>query len=127
MLILSSLIDNFDESHHPAIVERATKFLNDTSLVISGGSEKIFVFIVAKIAKFYGIHGDYDNVISICEIGIQKNYKLRSYYLMEYFFYYQALAYHKKKSTNFMKQYSLNVSPYYIMRAILKKLRNSRI
>jgi transcriptional regulator with XRE-family HTH domain len=97
MLILSSLIDNFDESHHPAIVERATKFLNDTSLVISGGSEKIFVFIVAKIAKFYGIHGDYDNVISICEIGIQKNYKLRSYYLMEYFFYYQALAYHKKE------------------------------
>jgi len=98
MLILSSLMDFFDESHHRAIVEKAQNFINDSSLVISGGSEKIFVFIVSKIAKFYGIHEDYDNVISICEIGIQKNFKLRSFYLMEYFFYYQALSYFKKEN-----------------------------
>ncbi len=98
MLILSSLIEFFDESHHAAIVEKAQKFINDPSLVISGGNEKMFIFILAKIAKFYGIHEDYDNVISVCKIGVEKNLKSRAFYLMEYFYYYQALAYHKKEN-----------------------------
>lgn len=104
MLILSSLLDFFGEEHHLAIVEKAQKFINDPSLVITGGSEKMFIFILAKVAKFYGIHEDYENVISLCEIGVNQNLSIRSYYLMEYFYYYQALAYHKLEKFDFYEQ-----------------------
>ena len=95
MLILSSLMDTFDESHHPAIVEKAQNYISDPSLVINGGNEKMFIFIVTKIAKFFGIHEDYERVISICQIGILRNLKSRIFYLMEYLYYYQALSYYK--------------------------------
>ncbi|MBU1092845.1 MAG: hypothetical protein KKH01_00135 [Firmicutes bacterium] len=95
MLILSSLLDILDESHQFAIIEKAQNFINDTSLVISGGSEKIFIYILAKISKFFGIHEDYESVIYFCTKGIEQNLKLKSYYLMDYFYYYQALSFNK--------------------------------
>lgn len=93
MLILSSLLDFLDESHHQSIIEKFQKFILDRSVVLSGGSEKIFIFVLAKISKFFGIHEDYDNVVKFCKMGIEQNHSSKSYYLMEYFYYYQALAY----------------------------------
>ncbi|MCF7930566.1 MAG: helix-turn-helix domain-containing protein [Acholeplasmataceae bacterium] len=108
MIILSSLLDFLDESHHLAIVEKAQKFITDPSLVITGGSEKMFIFILAKIAKFYGIHEDYENVIRLCERGVKQNLTIRSYYLMEYFYYYQALAFYKLDKLDAYEQMVVN-------------------
>ena len=95
MLVLSSLLDFLDESHHKAIVEKIQEFIADTSVVLSGRNEKTYIFILAKISKFFGIHEDYDKVIKFCEMGVEKNLSLRSYYLLDYFYYYQALAFYK--------------------------------
>lgn len=95
MLILSSLIDFYDESHHFAIIQKIKSFIDDRSVVFSGGNEKMFIFILAKISKFYGMHEDFDNVIKFCQLGIEQNFQIRSYYLMEYFFYYQSLVYYR--------------------------------
>ncbi len=108
MIILSSLLDFLDESHHLAIVEKAQKFISDPSLVITGGSEKMFIFILAKIAKFYGIHEDYENVVNLCEMGVKQNLTIRSYYLMEYFYYYQALAFYKLERFDTYEQMVVN-------------------
>lgn len=95
MLILTSLIDSLDQSEHYQIIKKIEAFLDDRTTVFSGGSEKIYIFMLAKISKFFGIHEDFDNVLKFCKIGIELNLSVKLYYLMEYFYYYQALVYYR--------------------------------
>ncbi len=95
MLVLSSLIDFLEQSHHHAIIKKIQDFIDDRSIVISGVNEKIFIHILAKISKYFGAHEDFDNVLKFCEMGVEKNLALKSYYLMDYFYYYQSLVYHR--------------------------------
>lgn len=96
MLILSSLLDLLDHSQHTKILEKINDYINDSSIVISGANEKIFTFTLAKISKYFGMHDEYDKVIKFCNMGIERNFNLKSYYLMDYFYYYNALAYFRK-------------------------------
>ncbi|MDX9691955.1 MAG: helix-turn-helix transcriptional regulator [Acholeplasmataceae bacterium] len=94
MLILSSFLDFLDESHHEKIVDKIEDFIKNQSIMISDANEKIYIFVLAKLAKYVGIREDYRNVIRYCNLGIEKNTETMSYYLMEYFYYYTALAYY---------------------------------
>ncbi len=95
MLILTSLIDSIDQSEHLQIIRKIEAFLDDRSTVFSGGNEKIYIFMLAKISKFFGIHEDYDNVLKFCKIGVELNISIKQFYLMEYLYYYQSLVYFK--------------------------------
>jgi len=94
LLILSSFLDFLDESHHENIINKIEMYIKDKSILISDANEKIYVFVLAKLAKHLGINGDLEGVITYCSIGIEKNTELKSYYLMDYFYYYSALAYY---------------------------------
>lgn len=95
MLILSSFLDVFDVTQHEQIIARIKDYISDNSLVISGGNEMMLSLVLARIAKYYGIKENYSEVLEYCNIGIQRNLSFKSYYLMDYFYYYSALVYFK--------------------------------
>ncbi|TNF07454.1 MAG: hypothetical protein EP317_04670 [Bacillota bacterium] len=105
MLILSSFLDFLDESHHEKVVEKIEEFIRNQSIMISDANEKIYIFVLAKLAKYVGIKDDFTNVIRYCNLGIEKNVESMSYYLMEYFYYYNALAYYNLKDYENYKKY----------------------
>ncbi len=94
LLIISSFLDFLDESHHKNILEKIEMYIKDQSILISDANEKIYIFVLAKLAKHLGINEDLKGVITYCSIGIKRNIELKSFYLMDYFYYYSALAYH---------------------------------
>ncbi|AUD63166.1 hypothetical protein BK010_06030 [Tenericutes bacterium MO-XQ] len=95
MLILTFLIDVMPVDDSNKIIDKLSSYLNDQRLIISGGNDKVYTLILAKLAKRSGILESYHQVIKFCEIGITRNRSLYSYYLMEFFYYYQSLAYHR--------------------------------
>jgi len=94
MLILTFLIDVIPVEEQNKIIEKLSYYLNDQSLILSGGNYKVYTLILARLAKHSGILESYDQVIEFCDLGIKRNLKLYSFYLMEFFYYYKSLAYH---------------------------------
>jgi len=94
LLILSSFLDFLDESHHKNILDKIEMYIKDQSILISDTNEKIYIFVLAKLAKHLGINGDLHGVINYCSVGIERNTKEKNFYLMDYFYYYSALAYY---------------------------------
>jgi transcriptional regulator with XRE-family HTH domain len=98
MLILSSFLDVFDVTQHEQIIAKIKDFISDNSLVISGGNDMMMSLVLARIAKYYGIKENYSAVLEYCNIGIQRNIQLKSYFLMDYFYYYSALVHYELKN-----------------------------
>lgn len=94
MLILTFLIDVMQNEDQNRIIDKLSIYLNDKSLILSGGNERVYTLILARLAKHSGILESYEQVIKFCDLGIKRNLKLFSYYLMEFFYYYKSLAYH---------------------------------
>lgn len=92
MLILTSLLDYVDQIYHEKIIDKVLVFIEDSSTVISGGNEKMYTYSLVRISKFFGIHEEYDNVVKFCNMGVRHNLHAKSYFLMEYFYYYMALS-----------------------------------
>lgn len=99
MLILTFLLDLAKSSSHEKILIKVTNIIDHPTTVFSGANEKITIFSIVRIAKFFGIHDDYDNVIKYCALGIKKSLSLRTYFLLDYLFYYSSLAYHRQENT----------------------------
>ena len=106
MLILSSFLDLFDDSQHQKIIEKITDYIKDQTTVISGGNDKFYSLVLARLAKYMGVTQDYKSVLKYCDEGIRRNLESRSYYLMDYFFYYNSLAYYKLGN---IEQYEKNL------------------
>lgn len=96
MLILSSFLDYLDQSHHEKILIKIKEYINDQTLVITGGNERMYTLVLARYAKYMGVLEDYDNVIKYCNLGIERSLSSKSYYLLDYFYYYNSLAYYRK-------------------------------
>jgi transcriptional regulator with XRE-family HTH domain len=105
MLILSSLLDFLDESQHEKIVDKIEDFIENQGMMISDSNEKIYIFVLAKLSKYVGIKDDFKNVIRYCNLAIAKNTESMSYYLMEYFYYYNALAYYNLQDYDNYEKY----------------------
>jgi len=94
LLILAFLIDVSNKTTREKVVERIF-YIYENKGIISSGNSRILIVIAAKLAKHFGILGEYDRVLDFCDIGINRNKTYESYYLSEYFYYYKSLAYHK--------------------------------
>jgi len=95
MLILTFLIDVVNQNEQNQIIERLSIYISDPKTIITGGNDKAFILILAKLAKHSGILENYPRVIELCNVGIKHNKDRYSYYLMDYFYYYQSLAYYR--------------------------------
>lgn len=95
LLILTFLIDVSSLEDQNKIIEKLSKYINDSRIIISGGNDKVLTLILARLAKHSGILENYEQVIKFCDKGIDRNKLLLSYYLMDYLYYYKSLAYYK--------------------------------
>ena len=98
ILVLSSLLDFQDIEESEIIVKRLTKVMLKQIKVISGSSNKIYLLVLSRLSKHYGISNDHPKVIKLCNLGIEMGKSARSYYLFDYFYYYLSLAYYKTKN-----------------------------
>ena len=94
MLILTFLIDVMPSEDQNKIIEKISHYLNDQKLIISGGNDRVYTLILARLAKHSGILESYQQVIEFFDIEIKRNLSLFSFYLMEFFYYYKSLAYY---------------------------------
>jgi transcriptional regulator with XRE-family HTH domain len=104
MLILSSLLDVTDVKHQEKIISKLKIALDDSSFVISGANDRILPLVLIRLAKAAGIMKDYNEVIRYCQYAIKRNLEMRSYYLLDYFYYYSALAYFKLEKNEHYEQ-----------------------
>ncbi len=95
LLILTFLIDVSSLEDQNKIIDKLSKYINDSKIIISGGNDKVLTLILARLAKHSGILENYEQVIKFCDKGIDRNKLLMSYYLMDYLYYYKSLAYYK--------------------------------
>ncbi len=92
MLILSSLLDLLDDNDRIRIADKLKSYLIDSSVVISGGNDRIYPLILFRLAKYSGMMSDDRSVIQYCDLAIKRSRVTKSYFLTDYFYYYSALA-----------------------------------
>ncbi len=46
-----------------------------------------------RLSKMHGMYKDFNQVIKLCDIAVERGKENKQYYLWEYFYYYKALAY----------------------------------
>jgi hypothetical protein len=56
------------------------------------------------MAKMYGTHKDFPQVVKLCDIGIKRGNAVTSIYLFESFFYYKALAHFRLQSYDLFEE-----------------------
>ncbi len=96
LVILSSILDysdDFDDSQE--ISNRLKSFLENRSFVIGAGHEPIFNLVLFRLARYSGKNNLFNDVISYCTMGIDRNHSHKFYYLLDYYYYYSALSYYR--------------------------------
>lgn len=93
VLVMSSLLDFLEGKEKKNLLEKISGLFNDDEKIMSGeDSGRITLLILMRITKHYGIEKNLPEVIRCCEIGIKKDINSRQFYLLEYFYYYKAIA-----------------------------------
>ncbi len=99
MLILSSILDLTDDAKEASFISEKLKFyLMDSSTIISSNYNLGFNLVLYRLSKYSGKNKNYDDVIVYCDLGIKRNMKLTNMYLLEYFYYFKALAYYRQEN-----------------------------
>jgi transcriptional regulator with XRE-family HTH domain len=96
MVILSSILDYSDDPNDTQeISEKLKQYLENRSFVIGTGHEPIFNLVLFRLARYSGKNSLFGDVINYCTMGIERNHSHKFYYLLDYFYYYSALAYYR--------------------------------
>jgi transcriptional regulator with XRE-family HTH domain len=95
IMILSTLMSLRSFNEKEKIAERLKLYISQPNLIVSGHSEQIVLLCLQRLSQYEGINENYTEVIRLCNQGVEisKNHKV--YYLLEYFYYFLSLAYHK--------------------------------
>jgi len=93
VLILSSLLDLIEGKAHKKLLQKLGSLFDDQNSILSAGGEFTYSMLLMGLAKNYGKYKAYDQVIHFCNLGIKKGMAFKQYYLFDYYYYYQALAY----------------------------------
>ncbi|MDY0294307.1 MAG: helix-turn-helix transcriptional regulator [Acholeplasmataceae bacterium] len=96
MFILTSLLDlDPVAADKEMISSRLKEILNDSSIVLGSSVNYAYQIIIFRLAKYSGSNKSYSDVINYCKLGIKHGMSLMNFYLLEYFYYYAALAYYR--------------------------------
>ncbi len=93
ILIMSFILNVIEGSEQTKLLKKLTHLFENQDSILSGGNESIYSLILMRLSQIHGIHKNFPKVIELCNIGIHRSMIHRRFYLLEYFFYYQALAY----------------------------------
>jgi len=96
LVIMSSLLDfMIDEVDSKDLFERLAAYLTNNRQIINMSSSTTFNTILYRLARYSGKNKNYGEVVKYCEFGIERNLYQKSFYLSDYFHYFNALAYYR--------------------------------
>jgi hypothetical protein len=99
VILMSTLLIYRSFNEKPLIADKLTSYVADTSQVISGYNERIRFLCLQHLADYRGTLGDFPEVIRLSKFAIDGLVGIKSYYLMEFFYYYMALAHYYQGET----------------------------
>ena len=92
ILILSFMLSITEKVEQNRILKKLTEIFETSNSIMSGENDLIYALIIMRLSQTHGSNKNYPKVIHLCDLGIQHGIAFRQFYLMEYFFYYKALA-----------------------------------
>lgn len=95
MVALSSLVGVSCFKDHDKVAERLIVFADNPNRIYSGQSESMQILVLYRLAEYYGRNERYEKVISVCDRAIAFDKNIRSYYLLDFLYYFNALAYYR--------------------------------
>jgi len=104
ILILSYLVTIIDSEQQKIILRKLASYFESDEGIMTGESDFAHSLILMRMSKVYGVQKNYDRVLQFCDIGIQRGVKSKSYYLMDYFYYYKSLAYFKLETFDLFEE-----------------------
>lgn len=93
VILMSNLISYKSFHDKESVAERLQSFVRDSSHVISGYNERIKYLCLQRLSDYHGMQNHYFEVLSLCNLALDGLIQLKSYYLMDFFYYHKALAY----------------------------------
>ena len=94
--ILAFMLDYIDsKKESESIFNKLIEQLNEEKIHLNDSYSHAINIALFRLAKFSGVHQKLHDVIHFCQIGISRNLKISSYYMLDYFYYYAALAYYR--------------------------------
>ena len=95
IMILSSLMSMNHFTQKEVIADRLKLYVNQPNLIVSGHNEQVILLCLQRLSQYEGVNENYAEVIRLCKQGIGLSTRLKVFYLLEYFYYFNSLAYHK--------------------------------
>ncbi|MDD3126866.1 MAG: hypothetical protein WC479_04655 [Candidatus Izemoplasmatales bacterium] len=104
ILILSFLLTIFESEEQSKVLKKIIELLDNEEWIMNGENNYAFSLILMRISKICGIQRDFNRVIQYCDMGIKRGIANKQYYLLEYFYYYESLAYFKLESFDMFEE-----------------------
>lgn len=98
VIILSNLLDFVNTNEQEVIISKFNGFFQNPDLVWTGNQIVTYNIVLFRLAKYFGINSDYDNVIHFANLGVKLNSKSKYLINLEFYYYFLALSYFKKKN-----------------------------
>jgi transcriptional regulator with XRE-family HTH domain len=96
MLILTSLLDlDTDTVETDEIADKIEIVLEDQRVVVGSSINTAYPLVLFRLAKYSGKKKEFNKVLKYCDLGIQHALQDKSFYLLDYFYYFSALAYYR--------------------------------
>lgn len=115
ILIMSKILELIDSQKEAnEIYEKILNQLNSETTFLNDQFSQSTNIAIFRLAKYSGMKKKFNEVITFCDLGIKKNIKSSSYYLMDYFYYFQSLAYYNLQQ--FKEFENSLIKCYYILK-----------
>ncbi len=108
IMILSSLLDFVSKDEQVKIATKIGTFLDNPELVWSGNQAITLNLVIFRLAKYYGVNDDHDNVIRYCKLGLKYNKRTFSYKNSEYYYYFLSISYFRTKQLDLFPEALVN-------------------
>ncbi len=96
MFIMTSLLDLDPKNDDKQLIATKLKdVLSDSSIVLGSSVNQAYQLVLFRLAKYSGANKSFSDVIHYCKLGVDYSMRLKNFYLLEYFYYFLALAYYR--------------------------------
>ncbi len=93
LVIMGSLLNHVGFKDREMLADKIKSILMNPKIIIGGYIQSHKFLCVQMVARYYGINGEFQKVIDLCEHAIKQLKKIRLYYMFDYCYYYISLAY----------------------------------
>jgi len=104
VLVLGFLLSLMEGEDQKKLLRKLSQLFENEDLILSNQNNNAASLILMRMAKMYGTQKDFAQVVRLCDIGIKRGNEATSIYLLEFFFYYKALAHFRLESYDLFEE-----------------------